>query len=517
MVKTLVLVRHGNPEEAGPDQADMDRRLTRGGRRTLEAAYPRTFSLLGDIRTPEVWSSPAIRALETANIVADATGAQGVQVKPYLYAQDVDALLAEAKSSDAQTVIAVGHVPCMDVAARRLLGFGLKMGKGSAAAIELKGDGDELKGTLQWFVAGPDAVRWEALATVEREITEATEKLGDKVGAFLDDPGDVQTLLEMRVAARRTRSLLEFLEPWQARKQNGHAVEAISALMEATSYLRELDIFATTVAGLVESGELAENSLLSMACANERKLECDSLLAIMRKGSTRKHMREVLSDLSHFRWRKSVLADGLTAEDFQKHFDDEFETLDASLFGLDLHDFEAVHDARKNAKEIHYVANRLGAVLGSDRADASRYLNQIQDELGALCDAHRNQQLAEEFGKSPRFRGVRADLGVTARDQGEVVSAILSGLERREHAVVDEAESNEPQPAGLGAQAGEKDLDTTDGVSPQADVVDAEADVVDAEADEAVLPSSMEATPEEPVTEEGTAAAEPAPESPTEA
>ncbi len=445
MVKTLVLVRHGNPEEAGPDQSDKDRKLTRGGRRTLEVAFPRTFSLLGDIRTPEIWSSPAVRALETASIVADSTGVEGVTVKPYLYSQDVNAFLADVEASDARTVIAVGHVPCMDVVARRLLGYGLRMGKGSVAAIELSRDGEDLKGSLQWFVAGPDAVRWEALTAVDREVSEAAGKLRAKVEAFLDRPDDAEALLGMRVAARRMRSLLQFLEPWQTRKQNTRAISAISGLMEATVHLRELDIFSAAVADLVETGELGENSLLPMACGNERKLECDTLLSVMRKGSARKQLRSVLEDLEHFHWRKGVLADGVTAEDFQARFDEEFAALDAALFGLDLHDLEAVLVARRDAKEIHYVASRLGAVLGTERADASRYLDEIQNELGALCDAHRNQRLAEEYSRSPRFRGVRADLGVTARDQGEVVSAILSGLERREHAS-DGASSEETVP-----------------------------------------------------------------------
>ena len=73
------------------------------------------------------------------------------------------------------------------------------------------------------------------------------------------------------------------------------------------------------------------------------------------------------------------------------------------------------------------MARALGAVLGEERASASEYMNSIQGELGALGDAYRNERLANEYSKSPRFRGVRADLGVVARDQAEVASAILAG------------------------------------------------------------------------------------------
>ena len=100
----------------------------------------------------------------------------------------------------------------------------------------------------------------------------------------------------------------------------------------------------------------------------------------------------------------------------------------------------AVYDARRDAKELHYVANRLGVVLGDERAQMSQYMDEIQRDLGALCNARTNATLADEFRHSPRFRGVRADLGVVGRDQTEVVSAIVSGMKRRE-ADDEEAES----------------------------------------------------------------------------
>ncbi|WP_444327865.1 hypothetical protein, partial [Paratractidigestivibacter sp.] len=105
----------------------------------------------------------------------------------------------------------------------------------------------------------------------------------------------------------------------------------------------------------------------------------------------------------------------------------ELAGLDDALFGLDLRDPEAVHLARRDAKEMHFVARALAGVIGDDCAKTSEYMDNIQGELGALGDAYRNERLANEYSLSPRFRGVRADLGVVARDQAEVASAILAG------------------------------------------------------------------------------------------
>ncbi len=234
------------------------------------------------------------------------------------------------------------------------------------------------------------------------------------------------------MAIRRVRSLLQFLAPWQGKKQNRRCEHVLKELQVASARLRALDILSDAVDGLVESGELGENCLLPMACAKERALECSSLVTLMRKHNAAKDLKRLARDLGCLSWKSKVAERGLTAEDFRARFDAQFNEVDEGLFGLDLRDGDAVYVARRDTKEMRYVAERLGEVLGPDRAQMGEYLDEIQRELGALSDARSNKQLAEECAKSPRFRGVRADLGVVARDQAEVVSAITSGMERRE-------------------------------------------------------------------------------------
>ena len=298
-------------------------------------------------------------------------------------------------------------------------------------AIDLP-DGASGRGVLRWYVAGPEVASWEELASVERAVALAASDLSARSEAFLAKPEDAEGLRQFRMGLRRVRSLLQFLAPWQTKKQNRRSEHVLKELQVASARLRALDILSECVDGLVESGELGENSLLPMACAKERALECASLITDMRKRHAAKGLGKLARDLAHLSWKSKVAERGLTSEDFRARFDEQFNEVDEDLFGLDLRDGDAVYVARRDAKEMHYVAERLGEVLGADRAQMSEYLDEIQMELGALSDARSNKQLAEECAKSPRFRGVRADLGVVARDQAEVVSAITSGLERRE-------------------------------------------------------------------------------------
>lgn len=451
MVKTLVLVRHGDPEKTSVSGTDLDRTLTAAGAHALEVAYPRVFALLGEDADVAVWSSPAMRALQTAEVVADVLGAEGIEVKDSLYAQDQAAFLAELSATEATAVVAVGHVPFMDQLTARLTGIELSFSKGAAAAIDLP-NGPGNPGALRWYVAGPELSAWQELASVEQAVAGAAAELLSLYKAFVNAPDDPEALRTFRIALRRVRSLLQFLEPWQAKKQNRRAIHLIRSLQVASARLRDLDILSAAVDALVEDGELGENSLLPMACAKERQLECSSFTTYMHKHGAAKDLKHMAKELSSVSWKSKVVEKGVTADDFCKHFDEQLTEVDDDLFGLDLRDGNAVYEARRDAKEMHYVAERLGGVLGPERAVMSEYMDEIQTELGALSDARRNKKIADECSKSPRFRGVRADLGVVARDQAEVISAITSGLERmeREDDAPDEpevaAEPVEPTP-----------------------------------------------------------------------
>ena len=203
-------------------------------------------------------------------------------------------------------------------------------------------------------------------------------------------------------------------------------------------------------------------------------------MELVRKKSLVKKLDALVEELSGFRWKKSVLVRGLSEEDLRSRFDEELDALDQALFGLDLSSANAVYDARRDAKELHYVANRLGVVLGDERAQMSQYMDEIQRDLGALCNARTNATLADEFRHSPRFRGVRADLGVAGRDQSEVVSAIVSGMKRREASdqeAEEPAPSEEPAvPEEEAATAAEDAAPEAEGASPAADAPDTPAE-----------------------------------------
>lgn len=161
MVKTLILVRHGKPQPSAPDIPDFDRTLTAEGIAALAAplGLARTFSLLTEEEREHavIWSSPAVRAMQTAQRISDALGGTPVVEKSSLWYQESGTFLNEVEASDAACLIAVGHIPFMNEMAAYLTGSAISFTPGAAAAIELGDVLDLGAGTLSWYVQGPAA------------------------------------------------------------------------------------------------------------------------------------------------------------------------------------------------------------------------------------------------------------------------------------------------------------------------------------------------------------------------
>ena len=157
MLQKLVLVRHGDAEFFGPEGTDESRRLTKRGAEVLAAEYPSTFEPLKDVDDITFWVSPAVRAIQTAEIAADVLDVDPDEFDMHvsLYEQDDDEFLAELGAEGDGTVVAVGHIPFMHRILWKLTGEDVPFSKGSVASVVFE-NGDIDKAMLEWFVDGPE-------------------------------------------------------------------------------------------------------------------------------------------------------------------------------------------------------------------------------------------------------------------------------------------------------------------------------------------------------------------------
>ena len=164
---TLVLVRHGKAEKKQEEQPDVNRQLTPEGITALSAGFPRAFSLLGngERAQAEIWVSPAVRACQTADMVASTIGLPpgSYEAHDSLLAQDGPTFMAEISQRVAKgpgTIICVGHVPFMDEVSGVLCGCKLPFACGGVAAFQIDAPfarvgPQNAPARLLWFVQGP--------------------------------------------------------------------------------------------------------------------------------------------------------------------------------------------------------------------------------------------------------------------------------------------------------------------------------------------------------------------------
>ena len=155
----LHLIRHahaGDPESwDGPDAA---RPLSEKGRSQAE----RLGRYLADIgfRTDAIVTSPKLRALQTAEIVAAHLGVDVVEDHRLAGALDLDTVAAILKDADdTERPVLVGHDPDFSELVSVLSdAVNAPMRKGALARIEIDGPLEPGGGTLRWMIP-PDALR----------------------------------------------------------------------------------------------------------------------------------------------------------------------------------------------------------------------------------------------------------------------------------------------------------------------------------------------------------------------
>lgn len=149
----LILFRHGKAETRSDAKPDFERELTSIGRKKLKQAARGFSRCLLSGRDVIIWTSPLVRAAQTAEILRASLGKRGkVLVMDAIPAGDLADLQQEwAKLASDGTLVIVGHEPMLSEWTEKLCGASLAFRPASAAGILLDSSGSP-SGSLGWFM-----------------------------------------------------------------------------------------------------------------------------------------------------------------------------------------------------------------------------------------------------------------------------------------------------------------------------------------------------------------------------
>ncbi|MBU3742481.1 MAG: hypothetical protein FGM24_09390 [Candidatus Kapabacteria bacterium] len=155
----IILLRHATAERLRPGLSDTRRELTSEGR--LEAERMSMLLAATVARNAVLCSSPAVRAMQTANALSRATSLE-INIEPRLGLDgNVDTVLDVIRELASTPVIIVGHLPVIAQAAAMLLQMpvsSVAMPPGAAIGMQWHGRSGSTA-TLCWMVTPEIVVR----------------------------------------------------------------------------------------------------------------------------------------------------------------------------------------------------------------------------------------------------------------------------------------------------------------------------------------------------------------------
>jgi phosphohistidine phosphatase len=132
-------LRHGEAEPHG-SASDDDRRLTERGEEQSRAAGRALATL--EVTFQAVYTSPKVRARETARLACEALGIEPMEHEPLRMGFSADDAL-ELLHAD-ERILVVGHEPDFSQVVHDLTGAQIDMKKGGVAGLRVEGGRGEL-------------------------------------------------------------------------------------------------------------------------------------------------------------------------------------------------------------------------------------------------------------------------------------------------------------------------------------------------------------------------------------
>lgn len=151
VIMELVMIRHGQADEQRDGQPDASRRLTAEGRQKLAeslAGYRRCIKVDDGL---VIWASPLIRAVQTAEIIAESLQIGKIRQVASIGTGDFESFATDLRdAADASCLMIVGHEPHLGLWSQLICGIWLPFRKGAAAGFNLTAL-TPVSGELLWF------------------------------------------------------------------------------------------------------------------------------------------------------------------------------------------------------------------------------------------------------------------------------------------------------------------------------------------------------------------------------
>lgn len=440
MTLQIVFIRHGIAEAGSSGKSDFERCLTKKGTQKLQDTLP-FLPLLHADREILIWSSPLVRARETAAIAAEILRVQEIEVCDFIgdgYFNGFWKAVGNLNPSVERTIIVVGHEPTMSYWSQALCGVFLPFKKGAAASFVYRAGGPETA-ELQWFLQ-PEGMEMlssktnssKILGDISDTLLRHLHQVVLERDNFLEEPANPETAHQLRVSIRKLRSLLFFLKPFQKDKQNTSMQDNLKKLVTEFSYLRELDVLsdACNTFSKEHREAMAVDSAIFGILREGRAQEAQRVISAVSTADCVDSLYDIEVEIQKSPWKKSIDENESVVMRINGRFADLFDTYERSAAAVDYNNAAAAHALRIEAKKLCYVLLGFEPLMESKFGIVGTELKEAHDKLGQLCDARRNKDILQNFDSKDLPEKAHMELRALIDYQDSVVNSRLDQLKR---------------------------------------------------------------------------------------
>lgn len=441
----LIFIRHGQAEPLAPGATDAERPLTDKGKERLENIYPTLARYLNSKEHCEVWTSPKLRALETAQVLCRYMPGLKPLTQNFLEEGDFDGFCRALRGHNhGETVVVVGHEPYLSDWVREMTGLDVRFKKGRGEMLYLVPD--QPRNAIRIHDVDFEQMRNLDLYRLPLSIG-AGQMIQNQHGRiiqardqFLSDPDDNDALSNLRVALRSQYALLEFIKPYCKPKAFARAENKYLSLYEDLEKLRGLNAILKSI-------------------HNSRKLELFPLSdALMMEQTTM--VMDLCNDLSQPESERAyqealhlTIAALMTATTdasldvlAREQFASRYNEAQRALLTTDFASLAQSEELRKLCKTSRYLFEFFSPLANFHEAQQYLRIRRLNQRLSTYCDTYYNvAQLEDILGDEQSISGAlyRANkiykdmMQIEANSQLARINTIIHDIRRDEQALVE--------------------------------------------------------------------------------
>ena len=413
----IVFVRHAEAVERRPELDDLSRELTPKGRKEVGDSVLRLKKHLEPGKRILIWTSPAARASQTAQIIADALEIKSISSFEWVYTGDFEAFCdALSKVDDKTTLFVVGHMPHLSVWGEQLCGAVISFKKGAMAGLELSSKTPsraELRWLLRASVPKDPAVsdRSDQHITItdyQGIMIRILSDISERRNQFLREPDDVEHVHQMRVSIRKARSLLSFIKPALDGEEYRSIQAALKSIVDRLSYIREIDVLLEQLRSFQKKDKrFSSRKALAGLLINEREKEKSALHGYLSDDSISVVLDGIASWIQQWDDQEPARFESFALKRFAKWNQDIANALKA----LDDDDHAKMHSLRIKLKKLHNVQDNIRLPRENTGMELPE-LKLLQRDLGEICDTYASVSVLLQLGSVYGVRGLSEETGI---------------------------------------------------------------------------------------------------------